>query len=980
MSGRSASFPIDDAGLATVIVPRGLLMTALSTVLCGEVAAAERYAAQFQDGSRAEEAEVRAWHDVDARPTIAGRPFLDPGNPARWIIDRQQPPADPPDAYVEFTGGDRLAGTVVGVQTGQENPYDQRPPHLLVRPAADLHDPDDKMPSELRVGTEWVRRIVWRHRGRDEYRPATALLRNGGAVAYRAVRWDKEGPQLLTDDGVRTLAWDELAALHLPPLDSWSSYFDQLAVLSPSCTARMIQLETANGSRFTTSLERFRARNWGDANRPDTWHHLIQPAWAFDPLWVRYRTIRAWRFFQPDVVPLTLIAPAAVEQRSVFGAGWTWQVDRNVQRGPLRSAQLEFAWGFGVQATTELRFEYPPLARALRTQAGLDHAAGEGGCVNLAVLDGTARPLFRAEHLIGSTRIVDTGWLNLPQEDTTPRHVVLRADLNHNQRPPGADPFDIRDAVNWYEPELKLELPLLQAEVARRGSSRLPGLLGWTVPAGDAEQMQLANVLDAHDPRRPEFRLKFLAKDRFVTFSRRLKIGPQHRWLAAVITRDHEQTTPASVQIRIDGRVLGDLDVPLQQGPLEPDPLVVPLDGYQGKTVLVELIILPHGEQSYVDVRGVTLSADRPGVLRLFEDQPEFARALTTGSQPTVTVSVDQPFSGTHALKISGGSAENGALPGVDAWIMEQPRIGQYRFLVFAWKKEGGNRIVLQLAHDGRFAEQIVQLVQAGERPGRRRFGPFDPRRMLEDRSVRYGFSYDAGTETPLVNAPLRIDSKIPDQWTFVTRDVFIDFGPLHLTGLSLGCPDGNAAWFDHLYLARTPHDVDFLRTWLVNPQLPPAPDGEANVALKMAKREDYGRLLSRMAPQFGSAAIPGGLALLREHAGQVDALRTSPVDQDTPCILRAAVALPADKACYLDARVSHVPQHDWRLVVKANGEAIHDQLIHDALTTPQRGWASVQIDLSRFAGQKVLLEVLNQSNDARNETAYWKRLTIEER
>lgn len=944
------------------------------------LAAAERYVAQFQDGTRVEEAEVRTWHDVDARPTIAGRPVLDPENPARWIIDRLQPPADPPESYVEFAGGDRLAGVMCGVQTGQENPYDQRPPHLLVRPTADLHYPDDKFPSDIRVISQWVQRIVWQRGGSDEYRPGTAFLRKGGTLTFRSLRWENDDVQLLTDAGIQDISYDDLAAVHLPKLDPWAGYFDQLAVLNPGCQSRMMQLETANGSRFTTSLDRFRARNWGDANRPDTWYHLIQPAWALDPLWVRYRTLRAWRFFQPDVVPLTLIAPAAVEQRSVFGTGWRWQVDRNAQRGPLRSAQYEFGWGFGVHATTELRFDCPPLARAFRCQAGLDHVANNGGCVNLAVLDGAERILFHAEHLIGSTRLVDTGWLNLPQDDATTRQIVLKADMDHEQRPPAADPFDIRDAVNWYEPELKLDLPLLQAEVARRGSSRLPGLFGWTVPTGDAEKIQLVNVLSPYDPRRPEFRLKFLAKDRFVTFSRRLKIAPHHRWLAAVITRDHEKTTPASVQIRVDGRVLGDLDVPMQQGPLEPDPLVVPLDGYQGKTVLVELIVLPHGEQSYVDVRGVSVSADRPGVLKLFEDQPEIAQALRQGDTPTVALSIDQPFSGTHALRISGGSAENGSLPGVDAWIMEQPRIGQYRFLVFAWKKEGGQRILLQLAHEGRFSEHIGQLFQAGERPGRRRFGPFDPRRMLEDRGLRYGFSYDAGAETPLTNAPLRIDTKIPDKWVLVARDVFGDFGPLHLTGLALGCPDGNAAWFDHVYLARTPQDVDYLRTWLVNPQSPPAPDGETNVVLKMAKREDYSRLLSRIAPQFASAEIPGGLALLKEHAGQMDALRTTPLDKDKPCVLRAAVTLPPDKACYLDLRVSHVPQQDWQLVVKANGEVIHDQLVDDKLTTPQRGWASLQVDLAKFAGKKVLLEVLNQSNDWKNETAFWKRLAIEER
>ena len=78
-----------------------------------------------------------------------------------------------------------------------------------------------------------------------------------------------------------------------------------------------------------------------------------------------------------------------------------------------------------------------------------------------------------------------------------------------------------------------------------------------------------------------------------------------------------------------------------------------------------------------------------------------------------------------------------------------------------------------------------------------------------------------------------------------------------------------------------------------------------------------------------------------------------------------------------LELHLTHHPQFDWQLVVRANGQVIHDQLIDQKLTTPQRGWATIQVDLSKFAGQKVLLEVLNQSNNWQNEIAYWKRIDL---
>ena len=86
---------------------------------------------------------------------------------------------------------------------------------------------------------------------------------------------------------------------------------------------------------------------------------------------------------------------------------------------------------------------------------------------------------------------------------------------------------------------------------------------------------------------------------------------------------------------------------------------------------------------------------------------------------------------------------------------------------------------------------------------------------------------------------------------------------------------------------------------------------------------------------------------------------------------------MPKDRPMMLDLHVTHQPLCDWQLVVRVNGQVLYDQLIDEKLTTPQRGWATIQVDLAKFAGQKVLLEVLNQSNNWQNETSYWKRLEL---
>lgn len=452
---------------------RSVVRLGLFLLLCGNVVslfASDRFVAQFQDGTRVEDAEIRAWHDAEAEPTMAGRRVFDAENPARWIIDRQHPPADPQEAYVELIGGDRLAGMVVGFKTGEDNPNDRHPAHLVVQPVAAFHHPEEKGPTVVRIGLDWVQRIVWQRASGEEFRPNTAVFRDESSLSFRSLRWDSERLRVLTDQGIQEVAWKNLAGLHMAQGDPWDSYFNQLAVLNPKCTARMIQIETSDGSRWMTSTERFQAHNRGDVNRPETWFQRIQPVWSLDPCWIRYRTISCWRFFAPEFVPLTTIAPKRVERESIFGSGLRWRNQRNVLREQLQSSSFLFGDGMGVQATTELHFTYPQFAKAIRTQASLDRLAGEGGCVTLSVLDDSHKPLFEFLHLQGAEKVIDTGWLALPTSEKEDREVILRADMDHTQRPAKADPFDLRDAVNWYEPTIHLDLPALQAEVARRVS------------------------------------------------------------------------------------------------------------------------------------------------------------------------------------------------------------------------------------------------------------------------------------------------------------------------------------------------------------------------------------------------------------------------------------------------------------------------------------------------------------------------------
>ncbi len=50
-----------------------------------------------------------------------------------------------------------------------------------------------------------------------------------------------------------------------------------------------------------------------------------------------------------------------------------------------------------------------------------------------------------------------------------------------------------------------------------------------------------------------------------------------------------------------------------------------------------------------------------------------------------------------------------------------------------------------------------------------------------------------------------------------------------------------------------------------------------------------------------------------------------------------------------------------------------------DAEKKEEPAWVEHQIDLSKFAGKSILLEVHHHANNWSNEFAYWKRLEIVE-
>ena len=135
--------------------------------------------------------------------------------------------------------------------------------------------------------------------------------------------------------------------------------------------------------------------------------------------------------------------------------------------------------------------------------------------------------------------------------------------------------------------------------------------------------------------------------------------------------------------------------------------------------------------------------------------------------------------------------------------------------------------------------------------------------------------------------------------------------------------------------------------------------------------------IVGEVAPGFTARlpVIPGGVAIVAEHFGRKRVLSTHPLDPVKPCILTSTIAVPANKRTTLTFDVSHSAVGDWQLIVLANGERLFDADVGRA--TARNGWLSVSVNLTRFAGRQVVLELQNKATGWSHEWGFWDKVKI---
>ena len=450
----------------------------------------------------------------------------------------------------------------------------------------------------------------------------------------------------------------ELAELDMPRIDWWNAYFEQVALLTPDCKLRLMRLQSLDGLRATVSPDRVQVMPWGDQNNQD---YVVSGGAA--------GLVDGCAFSTPyadlDAAVLRAARGAAVarsnRRRLGFARRWRSAGGRestiNVQGGPLISGGKEFGWGLGTQAYTELEFPLPACAVSFRSTVGLDKVVGKGGCARAIVYAQKAegQPLYRSDHLIGSDKVVDTGVLPLNAAVPDPQLVIV-SHPDSSDRPAGADPLDIRDVVDWLEPQLNLDLEKLRAEVRSRLLRLLPGLGGLDrSPGARMVAWSFANRWDANTQ---SFHFEFRPEAAAVTLTRSVRIEPDQNWLLLYVSRNADgkchladsgrdsHRRQAGRRVRRSTRVGGPIRRRCYAG----------VDKFHDRQVALEVRLVSRGDNSFVDWRSLAIVDRLPTLFEVFEDEVQRPIKLTAVGGEAAVVTIDR-YSGTACIKVSGNDA-----------------------------------------------------------------------------------------------------------------------------------------------------------------------------------------------------------------------------------------------------------------------------------------------------------------------------------
>jgi hypothetical protein len=168
-------------------------------------------------------------------------------------------------------------------------------------------------------------------------------------------------------------------------------------------------------------------------------------------------------------------------------------------------------------------------------------------------------------------------------------------------------------------------------------------------------------------------------------------------------------------------------------------------------------------------------AASRPStVAEILEDRGDaLIKLMASQGGGQGIIETADVFSGESCVKIIPMQLFERRLAGWNYRIVENPRVGEYRYIRFAWKAPGARGIMLQMHDDKDWNLRLTAGID----------------------EQQWGTKFVAA-------AP-------PTKWTIVTRDLFAEFGERNITGLALTVFGQAPGYFDHIYLGRSIEELD---------------------------------------------------------------------------------------------------------------------------------------------------------------------------
>jgi hypothetical protein len=350
-----------------------------------------------------------------------------------------------------------------------------------------------------------------------------------------------------------------------------------------------------------------------------TWICAVQPVWCLDIMRIPFKDICMRLSFSPDQVPLSMIRPVA----AVSPAMQPWRVDRSLDGRFLSSGRREYCWGFGVHAYSELSFALPRCVNSFQAHLGLDRTVAGGGCAQGRVFLGStdSKPIYASGMIVGSGAAEATGRIAIRSRNDEPMRLILQADTAHHGRPRGADPLNVRDKLNWYEPVLGFDSEQIGRIVHRHAVRQMPVWDGWDIKFDKSGSHVWATHLWEDSPgARARFLTTVRAEKRPLVLSRQITPGTGDNWLIVDVGKlaGSNVFNRESVSVLVDNKEVKPEPAPVRQEwqKRAPSP-TFSLSQFRGKKITVEIRQMAGGPGLYW--HKARISGVPPGEYRLAE-------------------------------------------------------------------------------------------------------------------------------------------------------------------------------------------------------------------------------------------------------------------------------------------------------------------------------------------------------------------------